>query len=154
MYSVATDVRRFSKYPGFKSVFGFKKLLHKLPTFRDATTSDVWETSTEIPYWWRVIPLSSAEAPAGYSYKNSNNRKKNTESPQHKETLQRRKVQYPDLCIVVLLIDRRCPEENLLQPRYPANSFPGFSPTSPVKERQVGERTWWERGCLDNPDLG
>ena len=80
-------------------------------------------------------------------------KKKNTESPQHKETLQRRKVQYPDLCIVVLLIDRRCREENLRQPRYPANSPPGFSPTSPVKGRQVGERTW-ERGCLDNPDLG
>ena len=77
----------FQSIQDLKSVFGFKKLLLKLPTFRDATTSDVWETSTEIPYWWRVIPLSSAEAPAGYSYKNSNNRKKNTESPQHKETL-------------------------------------------------------------------
>ena len=144
----------FQSIQDLKSVFGFKKLLHKLPTFRDATTSDVWETSTGISYWWRVIALSSAEAAAGYSYKNSNNRKKkkNTESPQHKETLQRRKVQYPDLCTVVLLIDRRCRDENLFQPHYPANSFPGFSSTSPAKERQVGERTW-ERGWLDNPDL-
>ena len=71
----------FQSIQDLKSVFGFKKLLHKLPTFRDATTSDVWETSTEIPYWWRVIPLSSAEAPAGYSYKNSNNRKKKYRKP-------------------------------------------------------------------------
>ena len=141
----------FQSIQDLKIVFGFKKLLHKLPTFRDATTSDVWETSTEIPYWWRVIPLSSAEAPSGYPYKNSasNNRKKKKRQKAHntKRPLQRREVQYPDLCTVVLLIDRRCREENLLQTHYPANSFPAFSPTSPAKERQVGERTW-ERGWL------
>ena len=33
--------------------------LRKQPTFGDPTTvfppNDVWETSAEIPYWWRVI---------------------------------------------------------------------------------------------------
>ena len=81
--------------------------LRKQPIFfatppQVSVRNDVWGTSVEIPYWWRVTyqiwvlllivkanfprgttnqkhypdPLSSTEAPAGYPYKNSNKRKK------------------------------------------------------------------------------
>ena len=81
--------------------------LRKQPIFfatppQVSVRNDVWGTSVEIPYWWRVTyqiwvlllivkadfprgttnqkhypdPLSSTEASAGYPYKNSNKRKK------------------------------------------------------------------------------
>ena len=81
--------------------------LRKQPIFfatppQVSVRNNVWGTSVEIPYWWRVTyqiwelllivkanfprgmtnqkhypdPLSSTEAPAGYPYKNSNKRKK------------------------------------------------------------------------------
>ena len=31
-----------------------KKRPRKRPTFCDATTGEVWETSAEIPYWWNI----------------------------------------------------------------------------------------------------
>ena len=47
-------LKPFTKLQRFCDVYN----LRKKPTFGDATTdfppNDVWETSTEIPYWWPV----------------------------------------------------------------------------------------------------
>ena len=48
----------YLRFPELRNQLGLNNSFRKQPTFRDPTTgfprNDVWETRTEISYWWRV----------------------------------------------------------------------------------------------------